>query len=182
MTSPLPPKPAVSLPSGLTHADFFTGRYRFSADAATGDRRLIDLLRDSTRQYIDLRRVRIFPKEGVEPLADYEDALLRKAEVEWIAVRDEPSRAEARLYGFVRKTAVRVAFVLPSFLIEGNVHLETRTTDPVVFFLRGLEQSKERFVAVTDATITPSPNGADAEIQFAIVNRDSVRLYSAVMG
>src|SRR5712692_1175886 len=117
MTSPLPPKPAASLPSGLTRADFFTGRYCLSADAVTGDQRLIDVLRDSTRQYLDLRRVRILPKEGVEPLADYEDALLRKAEVEWIAVRDEPSRTEARLYSFVRKTAVRVAFVLPSCLI-----------------------------------------------------------------
>jgi hypothetical protein len=180
MTSPLLPKPAANLPSGITRADFFMGKYCLSADAVTGDQRLIDVLRDSTRQYMSLRRVRVISLEGVEPIVEYSDALLKKAEVEWVAVRDESARAAARLYGYVRKTAVRVALVLPMCRIEGNAHIESKATDPVVFFLRGLEQSKERFLPVTEATITPSPDGADAVLQLAIVNRDNVRLYSVL--
>ncbi len=179
MSSPLLPAPAASLPPDITRADFFAGRYCFAAHAVTGDQRLIEILRDVTRQYIVLRHVQVIALDGADPIAEYHDALLKKADVDWVAVRDEPPRASARLYGFVRKTSVRVALVMPTCRIEGKVHIDQRATDPTTFFLRGLEQSKERYLPVTDATIIPAPAGADT-FRVAIVNRDSVRLYSAL--
>src|SRR6266508_2044815 len=60
------------------------------------------------------------------------------------------------------RVALREALVLRSFRIEGNVHVESGSTDPVVFFLRGLEKGTERFIAVTSAIVTPTPLGPRA--------------------
>jgi hypothetical protein len=125
--------------------------------------------------------VRVTALDGGEPSAEYPDALLSKPELEWVAVRAEPPRTEARLYGYVRKTPVRVALVLSAWRIEGTVHVDSGATDPVIFFLRGLEKGTDRFLAVTDATITPAPDAnTDGTLKLAIVNRASVRLYSAL--
>jgi hypothetical protein len=98
--------------------------------------------------------------------------------VDWVAVRAEPPRAEARLYGFVKKSPVRVAFVLRNCRIEGTVHIESGSTDPMNFFLRGMEKG-ERFIPVTGATVTPAPMG-DATVGLAIVNRGAVRMFSVL--
>ncbi len=169
-------------PPGTTRAEFHTGRYCISGDVFTGnDRRLIDSLRDPTRQYLEVKRLRTRAiDDGDEPVAEYSDGLLNKADVEWAAVIAEPPRAEARLYGFVRKAPVRVALVLRSCRIEGNVHVESGSTDPVAFFLRGLEKGTERFIAVTSAIVTPTPLGTEGPLGLAIVNRTAVRLFSVL--
>ena len=179
-TAAPPPEPDVErLPPGTTRADFYMGRYCFSGVVATAKGRLIEGLRDQTRQYLDVRRVRIEALDGAEPSVEYADALLTKADIEWVAVRAEPPRAEARLYGFVRKSQVRVALVLRTCRVEGTVHVESGATDPIVFFLRGLEKGAERFIAVTSATVTPSPTG-DSALGLVIVNRSAVRLVSVL--
>jgi len=170
----------VSLPPGTTRADFYTGRYRLSGDVATGDRRLVEVMRDPTRQYLDVRRLRVEALDGSEQPAEYADGLLSKADVEWVAIQVEPPRAEARLYGFVKKAPVRVAVVLRTCRIEGNVHVESGSTDPAGFFLRGLEKGTERFIAVTSATVTPAPDGTNSALGLAIVNRSAVRLFSVL--
>jgi len=174
----------TALPAGTTRAEFYTGRYCVSGDVFTGnDRRLIDALRDPTRQYLDIKRLRTRALDDAsEPTAEYPDGLLNKADVEWAAVVAEPPRAEARLYGFVRKAPVRVALLLRSCRIEGNVHVESGSTDPVAFFLRGLEKGTERFIAVTTATVTPLPSGVDGPLGLAIVNRTAVRVFSVLRG
>src|SRR5712691_9342233 len=96
------------LPTGVTRAMFCVGRQRIFADVFTGERRLIDMLRDPGRHYLDVRNAR---------LAD-------------------PARVEQRFFAHVRKSTVRVAFVLPSGEIEATVHVENASTDPVQFFLR----------------------------------------------
>jgi hypothetical protein len=174
----------MSLAPGTTRADFYTGRYCLTGDVFTGnDRRLIDALRDPTRQYLEVKRLRARALDTTEePIAEYPDGLLNKTDVEWATVRAEPPRAEARLYGFVRKAPVRVALVLRTCRIEGNVHVESGSTDPVAFFLRGLEKGTERFIAVTSATVTPPPPGIDGPLGLAVVNRTAVRLFSVLRG
>jgi hypothetical protein len=168
-----------SLPPGTTRADFYAGRYCLSGLVPTTDRRLLDTLRDQTRHYLDIRQVRTVALDGSEPPVEYPDGLVTKSDIEWVAVRAEPSRAEARLYGFVRKSPVRIALVLRTCRIEGNVHVEHGSTDPVAFFLRGLEKS-ERFIAVTSATVTPAPAGIDGQLGLAIVNRSAVHMFSVL--
>jgi hypothetical protein len=171
------------LPTAITRADFYTDQYRISADVNSGHGRLLEALRDPTRQYLDLRRVRVTPCDGSHAAAEYGDAVLNKAAVEWIAVRSEPPRGAGRLYGYVRKTPVRAALVLRTCRIEGTIHVQSGTTDPVAFFLRGsggLEKVTDRFLAVTDATITPTPEDTSGALNLVIVNRASVLLYTAL--
>lgn len=169
----------LPLPAGTTRADFCIGRYCIAAEVHTGDRRLLDVLRDNTRQYLEVRRLGLRPVDKPEQRAEYADGLLLKAEIEWAAVRAEPPRAEGRLYAFVKKTPVRVALALSSFCIEGNVFVDNAGTDPTSFFLRGVEKSAERFLAVGSATIVSSA-GATDEAGLVIVNRNAVRLFSVV--
>ena len=170
----------VSMPPGLTRADFYTGRFCLTADVQTGDRRLIEALRDPNRHYLEVRRVRAVPLEGSDAPAEYGEGLLSKSDIEWAAIRAEPPRAEARLYGFVKKAPVRVALIMRTCRIEGSVHVESGSTDPIAFFLRGIEKASERFLAVTGATITPAPDDTDGSLGMAIVNRTAVRLFSVL--
>jgi hypothetical protein len=167
----------ASLPAGTTRAEFCTGRYRTTADVLTGDRRLLDVMRDTTRNYLEVRRLRVCAMDSDAPEAEYTDGLINKSEVDWVAVRAEPSRAAGRLYAFVKKTPVHVTFLLGSHSIEGNVFVDTISTDPVMYFLRGVEKSAERFLAVASATISTSDGETDSA-GLVIVNRNAVRLFS----
>src|SRR5437764_1339988 len=121
------------------------GSFRVTADVLTGDRRLLDILRDGTRQYLEVQRMYVGGAGVADAPAEASAGLIKKAEIDWVAIRAEPSRAEARLYSFVKKTAVRVMLVLGSHRIEGNVFVENTSIDPTSFFLRGVEKSNERF-------------------------------------
>ena len=167
------------LPAGTTRADFWTGNCCIACDVQTGDRRLLDVMRDATRHYLEVRRVRVSRVDAPDQVDQAADGLLAKSDVDWIAIRAEPSRAESRLYGFVKKTPVRVLLVLESHTIQGNVFVESTATDPVGFFLRGIEKSSERFLAVGGATIA-LPNGRTEQTGLAIVNRGAVRLFSVI--
>jgi hypothetical protein len=127
-----------------------------------------------------VRRLCVAPIDGSEEPIEYADGLLNKADVEWVAIRAEPPRGEARLYGFVKKAPVRVGLVLRTCRIQGNVHVESGSTDPASFFLRGLEKGTERFIAVTSAVITPSLQDGESRLGLAIVNCSAVRLFSVL--
>lgn len=147
------------LPPGTTRADIWTGRFCVSADIHTGDRRLLDLMRDVTRNYVDVRRLRVAPVDAPEQVVDAADGLLA--------------------YGFVKKTPVRVLLVLASQTIRGSVYVESTATDPVTYFLRGIEKSSERFLAVASASLSLS-GGRTEQTELAIVNRGAVRLFSVI--
>jgi hypothetical protein len=165
----------LALPPGTTRADFFAGSYRIRADVPTADRRLLDILRDGTRHYLEVHHVSVGSSDGAEAAT----GLLRKAEIDMVAVRAEPSRAEGRLYGYVKKTAVRVMLVLGAHRIEGNVFVENAASDPMAYFLRGVEKSTERFVAVGSATIT-SADGSNDAAGLVILNQNAVSLFSVL--
>ena len=171
----------AALPAGTTRAKFATGRFRVSADVFTGDRRLLDVIRDNTRQYLELRRMHVASPENIADVEGtaYADGLLNKAEIDWAAIIAEPSRAEGRLYGFVKKVPVRVMLVLTSVVVDGNVFVESSGTDPVSFFLSGVEKTGERFLAVGSATMRPA-SGPVEEAGLVIVNRSAVRVFSVV--
>jgi hypothetical protein len=174
-----PPDAEAPLPAGTTRADFYSGLFCISADVFTGDRRLLDVLRDVTRSYLEVRRMGVSPIDEHTQPEWYADGLLNKAEIAWIAVRAEPSRAEGRLYGFVKKAPVRVALVLATHCLEGNVFVDNHATDPTSFFLRGADKSNERFVAVASAAIR-SVAGSSDEVGLAIVNRTAIRAFTVL--
>jgi hypothetical protein len=168
----------TTLPPDTTRADFYTGRYCLSADVHTGDRRLIDVLRDQTRRFLELRRVRSVALDAEESPTHYAHGMLSKVDIEWATLRAEQKRAEARLYGFVKKAQVPVSLVLGTCRIEGTVHVESGSTDPAGFFIRSIERERS-FILVTAATVTPPPVGGEEKLGLAIVNGSAIRFFTA---
>jgi hypothetical protein len=72
-----------------------------------------------------------------------------------------------------------VLLVLAAQRIRGSVFVESSATDPMTYFLRGIEKSGERFIAVGSASIS-LPCGRTEETGLAIVNRGAVRLFSMI--
>src|SRR6266700_7707732 len=155
---------------GTTRADFYYGSYCMSAEISTGDRRLLDVLRDATRQYLDVRRLCVGSFGGTDHPAAYAHGLIHKHSLDWVAVRAEPARGQGRLYGSVKKSPVQVFIGLPKHRIQGTVFVDSGSTDPVVFFLRQVEKSGERFMPIVSAVVT-SESGSTQDVGLAIVNR-----------
>jgi len=165
------------LPTGVTRAMFCVGRQRIFADVFTGERRLIDMLRDPGRHYLDVRNARLADPNGQPGEREYGAGLLTKADIEWVTILAEPARVEQRFFAHVRKSTVRVAFVLPSGEIEATVHVENASTDPVQFFLRSVEKGAERFLIATNATLSAA---AGHEGGVVIINRSAVQFFCVV--
>jgi hypothetical protein len=163
------------LPPGMTRGVFCLGRQRIFADVFTGERRLIDALRDPGRQYLDVRNGRLAGSDGQPEEREYGSGLMTKAAIEWVTILAEPPRVEQRFFAHVRKATIRVAFVLPSGEIEATVHVENAATDPVLFFLRSVEKGGERFIIATNATL-PAATTADV----VIINRAAVQFFCAL--
>jgi hypothetical protein len=165
------------LPAGITRAVFCVGRHHIFADVFTGERRLIDVLRDPARHYLDVRNGRLADPDGQPGSREYGAGLLAKTEIEWVTILAEPARVEQRFFAHVRKATVRVAFVLPSGEIEATVHVENAATDPAQFFLRSVEKGAERFLIATNATL-PAMAGPYGGV--VIINRSAVQFFCAV--
>jgi len=71
----------MSLPTGTTRADF--SRWP-----------LVEVLRDATCQYLEVRHLRVVALEGPEPPAEYDDCLLSKTD--WNGSPFVPSRRVLR--------------------------------------------------------------------------------------
>jgi hypothetical protein len=162
----------------LTSATFYAGAYSITADVVTARRRLFDVLRDTSRKYLDVQALRVAPLEQPAAVRQYPTGLLSKSHIDYAIVWAEPDRAGARLYAYVQKFPVPAAVVLSRWRIDGTVHVESGHTDPITFFLRGLERSTERFLAITDARISPDPTAGRLADRVVIVNRSAIQLYS----
>jgi hypothetical protein len=176
---------ALALALGLDHGHgasrqasrvvFFTDAHRIVADVDTGQRRLVEVLRDGTRAYLDVAQISLTRiDDPTQPLAASPRGVLRKSDVRMAAiVSEENRRPERRLYAYVAKASVRVVALLPSCSIVGDLHLPDGTTDGVLAYLK----MSDSFVHLTDALIqftrTPlPPNTANT----VVVNRASVEL------
>jgi hypothetical protein len=165
------------LPPGITRGVFCVGRQRIFADVFSGERRLIDMLRDPGRHYLDVRNARLADPDGQPGEREYGAGLLTKAAIEWVTILAEPARVEQRFFAHVKKATARVAFVLPSGQIEATVHVESAATDPVQFFLRSVEKGAERFLIATNVTFGEAA-GPDGGV--VIINRSAVQFFCAV--
>jgi hypothetical protein len=47
---------------------------------------------------------------------------------------------------------------------------------------RGIGKGSERFIAVTSATVTPSPSDSSEPLGLVIVNRSAVRMVTVIRG
>lgn len=99
----------TSLPAhpsgGTTRADFYSGRYRISADVLTGKRRLLDALRKVGRLHIDVHDLEVSSHRATGQSVRFADGVLSKSEIDWAAVRAEPPRAEPGVFGFAKQGA-----------------------------------------------------------------------------
>src|SRR6266849_4126180 len=90
------------LPPGVTRGVFCVGRQRIFADVLTGERRLIDMLRDPGRHSLDVRNARLSGPDGQPSEHEYRPGLLTKAEIEWVTILAEPARVEQRFFAHVK--------------------------------------------------------------------------------
>src|ERR1700730_3985633 len=148
---------------------FFTDSHRIIADVDTGPRRLVEVLRDVTRAYLDLRHLDIARiADSAETVATSTRGVLQKSDIRLAAILSEANRPERRLYGYVAKATVRVLAVLPGCEIIGELHLPEGTKDGLV----GYMQLRDSFIHIGDAKVAFSLGAAaPSEVNTVIVNR-----------
>jgi hypothetical protein len=153
---------------------FFTDTHRIMADVDTGQRRLVEVLRDSTRAYIDITRLTLScTAEPAQLIGSSARGVLRKSDILLAAILSETARPERRLYGYVAKASVRIQALLPSCSIVGDMHLPEGTTDGVLAYMK----LADTFIHLTDAEIrftrTALPPSTASTV---VVNRSSVEM------
>jgi hypothetical protein len=153
---------------------FFTDTHRIMADVDIGQRRLVEVLRDSTRAYLDLSRVTLScTAEPTQLIGSSPRGVLRKSEILMAAILSEADRPERRLYGYVAKASVRVQVLLPSCSIVGDMHLPEGTTDGVLAYMK----LTDTFLHFTNAEIRFTRTALPpTTVNTVIVNRSSVEL------
>jgi hypothetical protein len=168
------PDNGPSTSAQTTRVAFFTETHRVIADVDTGPRRLVEVLRDVTRAYLDLKHVELARiADPTEPVATSTRGVLQKSDIRLAAILTEANRPERRLYGYVAKATVRVLAVMSSCEIIGEMHLPEGTKDGVIGYLK----MTDKFIHIADAKVSFSLGSAPASsVNTVILNRLSIQL------
>jgi hypothetical protein len=156
-----------------TRVAFFTDTHRIIADVDTGPRRLVEVLRDATRTFVDLKRVRLARiADPAETVATSPHGVLQKSDIQLAAILSEADRPQRRLYGYVAKATVRVLALMPGCEIVGDLHLPEGTKDGVVGYLN----LRDTFIHLGDAKVSFSAGSAGpSAVNTVVVNRSSIQ-------
>jgi hypothetical protein len=108
-----------------------------------------------------------------ENIAEYERVTIKRDAIQAILVMSEPARPpQQRISNFVPKQLVRIAVILPSFHIEGNIFLNGKL-DPAEFVLDGTDS----FAVVSNAKVTlTSRVGNPLPVPTALINRAHIEM------
>jgi hypothetical protein len=157
-----------------TRVAFFTETHRIVADVDTGARRLVELLRDVTRAYIDVKNVSLTRlADSTVTTATSPRGVLQKSDIRLAAILTEANRPERRLYGYVAKATVRVLAVMSGCEIVGELHLPEGTKDGLIAYLK----LRDTFIHVGDARVSFSLGSeAPSSLNTVILNRLSIQL------
>jgi hypothetical protein len=152
-----------------TRVAFFTETHRIVADVVTGQRRLVEVLRDVSRAYLDLKHVNLTRlADATETTATSPRGVLQKSDIRLAAILSEANRPERRLYGYVAKATVRVLAVMSGCEIVGEMHLPEGTKDGVVGYLK----LRDTFIHIGEAKVSFSLGSAEpSSLNTVILNR-----------
>jgi hypothetical protein len=152
----------------------FSGRHAMLAELNSGQKRLSDVVNDPMHKHFLLEQVRINNSDKMdENVAEYERVTIKRDAIQAILVMSEPARPpQQRISNFVPKQPVRIAVILPSFHIEGNIFINGKL-DPADFVLDG----SESFAVVSNAQVTLiSRIGNPLPVPTALINRSHIEM------
>jgi hypothetical protein len=151
----------------------FCERHTMLAELNVGQRRLSDVVNDPMHKLLHLEQVRINRGDRMdETVAGYGRVMIRREAVQALMVMVEPVRpAHQRISNYVPKQPVKVAALLPSFHIVGDIF--PNKMDAVEFLLSG----SESFAVLRNATVTMTTR-TDKQITVptAFLNRAHIEL------
>lgn len=157
----------------------FSDRHMMLSEMVTNGRRLSDLVNDPLKRHLTLEHVRVNrPEIPDETVGSFDQLTIKKDAVQGILVLFEPPRqTQQRLASYVAKSPVRIAVVLPAFLMVGLVHLAGKT-DPALWTLDG---NGESFAVISQADVTlTGRQGAPICVPIALINRSHIEAVGSV--
>ena len=138
-------------PGETSRVIVFSERHAMLAELSSGQRRLSDVVNDPMHKLFHLEQVKINRSERMEEnIAEYPEIKIKRDAIQAILVMSEPARPpQQRISNYVPKQPVRIAVLLPSFHVVGNIFLSGKL-DAIDFVLDG----SEAFVVLSGATVT----------------------------
>jgi hypothetical protein len=159
--------------SGHSKVILFCERHTMLAELNVGQRRLSDVVNDPLHKLLHLEQVRINRGDRMdETIAGYSRVMVRREAIQALMVMTEPMRpAHQRISNYVPKQPVKVAALLPSFHVVGDIF--PSKLDAVEFLLSG----SESFAVLRNATVTMTTR-TDKQITVptAFLNRAHIEL------
>jgi hypothetical protein len=143
------------------------------AELNVGQRRLSDVVNDPLHKLLHLEQVRINRGDRMdETIAGYGRVMVRREAIQALMVMIEPIRpAHQRISNYVPKQPVKVAALLPSFHIVGDIF--PSKLDAVEFLLSGAES----FAVLRNATVTMTTRtDKPITVPTAFLNRAHIEL------
>ena len=156
----------------------FSDRHAMLAELNSNHRRLSDVINDPLHKLFHLEQVKINSADRMEEsVATYDKVVIKREAIQAILVMSEPARPpQQRISNYVPKQSTRIAALLPSFHIVGNIFLSGKL-DPTEFVLDGLES----FAVLSDATVTlTSRTGKQIKVPTAFINRAHIELATVI--
>jgi hypothetical protein len=155
----------------------FCERHTMLAELNTGQRRLSDVINDPLHKLFHLEQVRINRGDRMdENVAEYPAVVIKREAVQALMVMGEPNRPpQQRISNYVPKQPIRVAALLPSFHIVGQIF--PGKVDAIEFLLNG----SETFAVLRNATVTMTTRvDKPITVPTAFLNRSHIELATAV--
>lgn len=156
----------------------FSDRHAMLAELNSHQRRLSDVINDPLHKLFHLEQVTIKSADRMEEtIATYDKVVIKREAIQAILVMTEPARPpQQRISNFVPKQSLRIAALLPSFHIVGNIFLNGKL-DPTGFVLDGTES----FAVLSDATVTMTSRiGKQLSVPTAFINRTHIELATVI--
>lgn len=141
-------------------------------------RRVSDALNEKEQSFLFLEEASIIvlgERDTASP-TEVESIVVNKDEIVFVSALEEDfdvvSNPVWRRFHHIKKRPQRVVIRTPSFLIRGCIHLieEVRLKD-------ALDVIKQRFIAVTDATIIPLAEAGPIQREFVSVNIRKISVF-----
>ena len=156
----------------------FSDRHALLAELNSNQRRLSDVINDPLHKLFHLEQVKINNADRMdENVATYDKVVIKREAIQAILVMSEPARPpQQRISNFVPKQTTRIAALLPSFHIVGNIYLSGKL-NPTEFILDGIEA----FAVLSDATVTlTSRTDKQIDVPTAFINRAHIELATVI--
>lgn len=159
--------------SSRVSADIFTQYHRYSGQVTTRGNRLADFLNDPTTEVVELSNVQTSQLTNLHAAAIECAQLQLKKNAILLAIPTGTYEAPVkRLFSYVEKQHFVAHVMLPSYSLEGTVHLPARANHWALLCEGGTTPS---FIPITDVTVRiATPNLEPIRTKVVIFHRQFI--------